>query len=269
MSPRLKVGLAGVALIVAVNAIAIGGALYNRGGEPEATLALSDRELELPYRWEEERDNSGLSLRLQWRVTTRDEYTLFSHGREPAWLDAAGLAALGFDTSLPADDLDAERHYARQLARDALLVLELDGPAYAAALAAAQARFDKEKADDAAHAQRDLDYERERASRLFVVDAGADRQALRAQYPDTARYAIVRGHVEIDVCTTRGGKHLCGHVGGVEVGRINVPVEWRSVFDGLKWTNRFDRDAPRVAWAATVAFGRRLEPWLLSAERKP
>jgi hypothetical protein len=267
MSPRLKVGLAGVALIVAVNAIAIGGALHNRTGEPGATLALSDRELALPYYWGEERDNSGLSLRLEWRVTTPGEYTRFSHGRETAWLDAARLAALGFDTALPADDLDAERHYARQLARDALLVLELDGPAYAAALAAAQARFEKEKAEDLAQAQRDLDYERERASRLFIVDAGTDRQALRARYPDTGRYAIVRGHVEIDVCTTRGGKRLCGHVGGVEADRINVPVEWRGVFEGLKWGNRFDRDAPRVAWAATVAFGRRLEPWLVSAQR--
>jgi hypothetical protein len=268
MTARMKTGLAGAALIALTNAIAVGGALYNRGGEPDATLALSDRELDLPWRWQEERDNSGLSLRFNWRVASRDEDN-FSHGRDAAWLDHARLEALGFDTSLPADDLEAPRHYARQLSRSALLVLELDGPARARALAAAQARFEKEKAEDLARAQRDLDYERDRASRLFVVDAGADRQALREKYPDTRRYAIVRGHVDIGVCTAGGDERLCGHVGGLEVGRINVPVEWRGVFDGIDWTTRFDRDKPRVPWAATVTFGRRLEPWLVSAQRQP
>lgn len=279
MKPHTKVAAAGFALILATNAIAIGGALYNRRGEPESRLMLTDRELGMPYSWEWHEENSGLSLRIEWRaVRHADEDGYYLQGRQASWLDAAKLEALGFDTSLPPDDLSADRHYERHLSRDALLVLELDGPAYAEALKAAEQRLKEAEAEAAAlpkerherdlrSAREALHDERERNSRLFVVDAGTELRALREQYPDKTRYAIVRGHVDIDVCTHKTGKRLCGSAGDIEVARINVPVELRPVFAGIKANNRFDRDEPRVPYTTVVAFGRRLEPWLVSAER--
>jgi hypothetical protein len=56
------------ALIAITNAIALGGAVYNRSGEPDSTLALSDRELQLPCESWSGSENSELSLRLNWRV---------------------------------------------------------------------------------------------------------------------------------------------------------------------------------------------------------
>ena len=121
--------------------------------------------------------------------------------------------------------------------------------------------------DEVERAQKSLERERESNSRLFIVDAATDAAALRERYPDKSRYAIVRGHVEVDVCETKKDPRLCGRIDDLEVPRINVPLELRPTFDGLKWSNRFNRDEPRVPYTTVVAFGRRLEPWLVSAQR--
>ena len=39
----------GLGLILASNAIALAGVWYNRSGEPQAQLQLSEREIQLPY----------------------------------------------------------------------------------------------------------------------------------------------------------------------------------------------------------------------------
>lgn len=44
--------IAGIAIILVVNAIALGGVAYNRSGTPESTLHLSQRELSEPYVWQ-------------------------------------------------------------------------------------------------------------------------------------------------------------------------------------------------------------------------
>ena len=73
--------LAAGVLLIADGVLLLGVAAARRGA-PEAELRLTERELALPGRDEE---NSALALRLHW---LRDEP-----------LDAAKLAALGFDTA--------------------------------------------------------------------------------------------------------------------------------------------------------------------------
>lgn len=85
---RRWLAFAAAGVLVAADAALLLGVARARRGEPEARLLLTERELALPPRNEE---NSALSLRLNWwggRVRPRDET-----------LDAARLAALGFDTS--------------------------------------------------------------------------------------------------------------------------------------------------------------------------
>ena len=41
--------IAGLGLILGVNAIVLGGVAYNRSGEPESLLQLSERELYTPF----------------------------------------------------------------------------------------------------------------------------------------------------------------------------------------------------------------------------
>jgi uncharacterized protein DUF4824 len=282
---RPHVLVAGLALIALTNAVALGGALWNRSGDPEARLRLSERELHRLEPWYRNRENSGLSLQLRWRLLVEDEARRpmsFSFGYgftggAPGWLDKAKMESLGFDTSLLAPYSErARRRYEKQLPREAALVLELDGPAYRRALELKTENVTRELAKPAipgdktdeqrrTTAREALEWERSRSSRLFVVDAGPDAAALRARYPDRARYAIVRGEVTPAALGPDAGR-AAGHVSSVSVSSINVPLRLRNVLTGAELPEY--GAGPRTPFEATIAWGRRLEPWLVEAVRK-
>jgi hypothetical protein len=289
VTPRMKALGAGLALIVVTNGIALGGAAYNRSGPPTSTLTLTEREL-MPVRgFLSSRDeNSGISMRLAWRTARfgldgeyDDGYSMmYGHNTESPWLDRERLAALGFDVSLPVDAPDANEHYENQRSRPALIVLELDGPAYAVevkraqqGLANAQARAAANPGDEGAtrdlgYFRKNLEREQQRSTRLFAVDAGTDYAAFRQKYADAARYVILAGHVDIGFCRAEDRTpRLCGRISDIEVPQVNVRYELRSVFEGATYKYYSD-EAPDVRFAAVVAWGQRLEPWIVSAERK-
>ena len=254
--------IAGVALILSVNAVVLAGVAYNRSGDPTSTLQLSERELR--HGRLSSKENSGVSLNLVWRVR---------HGNDAPdadWLDQAKLAALGFDVASER----AERKYKRWRSKEVLLVLELDGPAYRQALARAQQKADdeeklllanpgnKEFERRAKRAREAAENEARQASRLFVVDAGLDVEALRAQYPDPTRSLIVRGQIRPQRVTHDRQDRLSGHISALSVAQINVPLEFQPV---LKRAAAIDKAA---SFSATVAFGKRLEPWLVALTEK-
>ena len=254
--------IAGVALILSVNAVVLAGVAYNRSGDPTSTLQLSERELR--HGPLSSKENSGVSLNLVWRVR---------HGNDAPdadWLDQAKLAALGFDVASER----AERKYKRWRSKEVLLVLELDGPAYRQALARAQQKADdeeklllanpgnKEFERRAKRAREAAENEARQASRLFVVDAGLDVEALRAQYPDPTRSLIVRGQIRPQRVTHDRQDRLSGHISALSVAQINVPLEFQPA---LKRAAAIDKAA---SFSATVAFGKRLEPWLVALTEK-
>jgi hypothetical protein len=267
----------GLVLLIATNGIVLAGALYNRAGQPEATLGLSQRELELPWRSGFERENSGISLEMRWRIprpATGDE----TYEQGVPWLDKAKLRELGFDVSRSFGTASGKRYYAKQLPREVFLVLEFDGAAYRAAVQRAETR-EKRAAERATanpgavelkraldSANRDLESERERVSRLFVVDAGLDAAALRAKYPDRSHYAIVPGLVRL-ASYRRGMDDVpVGYVEDLSVASVNVPALYRAPFaSAYKQTGE-----PRPGagnFKVTVAFGKRLEPWIVDLQR--
>lgn len=284
---RRRTVLAGIALILTVNAVALAGVAYNRSGDPDSVLRLTQRELQLPFGWRGGAENSGIALTLLWRVPVREpadargpvtEYA--GSGGIPAWLDTAKLASLGFDVSAPKGAAHDLRRYDKQLTKEVLLVLELDGPAYRSALERARERAAREQALYAANAgnkefeqrvkmAQDHSAREEREnSRLFVVDAGLDAGTLRAGYPDRARYAIVRGQVRPQPISEGKEQRLAGYVGDLGIHQINVPLAFRQVFEHALGTNRtgpYDRSA---RYEAEVAFGKRLEPWITAASGK-
>ncbi|MFZ6049239.1 DUF4824 family protein [Pseudomonas sp. CR3202] len=250
--------ISGLALIAMTNVVALGGVWYNRSGEPESSLLLSERELRRSYEWSRH-ENSGLALRLDWRQpsdpASDDRY-------QRLMLDEARLAALGF----AGPDKGDPRHDSQ--AREVLVVLELDGPARKAELERAReqlhnardelhAKPNDKRRQDAERAARDyLDHEEQRDSRLFAVDVGLDREALRIRYPDRSRYAIVPGSVNAWV---RDG-HLTGQISELRITAINVPHAWRRTLDeALERGRQNDRPPP---FQARVSFGQRLEPWM-------
>ena len=274
---RKKTLIAGLLLIAVVNIVVLGGVAYNRSGEPDSTLRLSERELRMRYPWEGLRDSSGLALRLEWRTLqpepkdvkqTASQY--YSFQGTPAWLDATKMKSLGFDTSPPRDVEGGRRTAAGKSSREAMLVLEFNGVAYQTALARA-IKYDlnnvtrpNENASDRATL---LKREQGQNSRLFVIDAGLDAAALRAKYPDRSRFAILRGQVHVAWLREENANVLAGQVGDVSVAGLNVPLAMKSVFDGAT-SGTGDGGKFAVRYDVDVAVGKRLEPWITAAVRK-
>lgn len=264
---------AGLALILMANAVALLGVYWNRSGEPESLLKLTQRELQQPYGWSMNRENSGISLRIQWRIASTEKYWPSSnYGGQPEWLDQAKMASLGFDVSTAAGKNDEYRWSNRQLSREALLVLEQDGPAWQRALQYAQQHAaeqdaklaaspnDKQMKENAKRANEYLKNEEQNNSRLFAIDAGLELATLRARYPDRKRYAIVRAQVRPSFI---GGQNkIAGYIDKISLDQINVPYEYHTVFE-TRIHQAISRSAAQQPFEVVVAFGQRLEPWIM------
>lgn len=246
----------GLGLILASNAVALAGVWYNRSGEPLAQLQLSERELNVATdALLNGQENSVLRLRLSWRHA--------GEGSSLPWLDTAKLRELGFAP----EQLDQRGE------RPVWVVLELDGPAYRQRVASAQAALAGaaeallQRPDDEAlqrqhdESKRNLDYESRVASRLLLVDAGLDPEALRQAWPDRQRQVIL---------ASRFSPYLQGHQAGygasvrLEADRISIPGPYRETL--AQWRQyRYEEKRPRAQ--VEVAFGQRHEPWLISVDQ--
>ena len=268
--------MAGLAVIGFTNAVALGGAAYNRSGEVQSTLNVTERELRPPYTWRGQKENSGMTLRLRWRVLPGADHNMGRNrirgdfGGTPAWLDAQKMASLGFNVTLSTESRDANgiSPFQRQLPRDALIVLEMAGPAYEAALdrAANEAKeleAKNERGEGKRLAEEMLDREAHRSSRLFAVDAGLDPAALRSKFPDRAKYAIVRGQVR--PAQLWESKAPAGIVSELSAAEVNVPLAMRTAFEGVAPDGYSAPTEGNKHFEAKLAFGQRLEPWLISA----
>jgi hypothetical protein len=291
---------AGLGLLALVNALALGGVAWNRGAQ-DSRLQLTQRELQLPYSYlPADGEDPGLSLRLEWHsdVTCRDVYSCNGY-TEADWLDASKLASLGFDVTEPARD---ERTWEqRSQEREAILVLEFEGPAYVRYLQGLQSELRKAQ-EKAAHAGEPGDPVAEAAraargaieavtasidasknevrsaaealnkgaredSRLFAVDAGLDREALRRKYPDRSRYALVRGLIGYTPAWDDKRQFLArGRVNRLLNEGIHLPRPLAQQL-GIESYAAYNQDSTRFSYEGEVAFGRALEPWVLAVRR--
>jgi len=262
---------AGLALLVLTNAVALGGAAWNRSGAPDSRLQLSEHELSVPWGvWSPPgAENSGLSLRLYWRCNpaprTGARRTTYYDDASPGWLDNGKMAELGFDMGRSGRTPGFHRPHE---VREVWMVLELDGPAYRAWEAAAAAEAASAAAAEAAKppphrlAPVAVPYG---GSRLFAVDAGLDRAALRARYPERTMYAVVRatvGRLRDTEDVVDGGR-----IESLSIDEVNVPLALRPAFVTVQPAGRGGEGHGR--FVATVAFGQRAEPWLVDARQLP
>lgn len=257
--------LAAVAIVLLANAALLAEAAWNRSAVT-AQLTLSERELmRLPAGAREE--DRRLRVRLLWRVagaTAGTQRAYYPWSREITWLDAAGIDALGFDSArllrTPAGQAQRRRLW---------LALELDGAARREVLTAARRELDGIAAHVAAadasaadsdalrHARNRWEEERDRASRLFLIDVARDVQALRARHADAGdALLIVPGSVSATRITGAGGAaRLRVSVERLEAGVIHVPRRLHAALPAA---------APdvRPRWALDIAWGRRFRPWI-------
>jgi hypothetical protein len=286
MMTRTRFIIAGTALILATNLVALAGVAYNHSGEPESVLKLSQRELSLPYYAINQHDNSGISLSLRWRTLNADSDTPggFRGGYTgwrgaSAWLDQAKLAALGFDVSKPLDSTEGRLHYNKLLSKEVLLVLELDGAAYQSALARAKEAAEQEQSLFAANPDNPKLKERAKTandrylqeaqenSRLFAIDAGLDAAALRAKYAGRTRYLIVRGQVRPQLNEIDHKPRLSGYISRLSIDEVNVPLSFRPLFEPmLRESGRRTQNTP--PYEVSLAYGKRFEPWIAAVHAK-
>ena len=263
--------IAGSAIILLTNAVALGGAGYNRSGEPESQLQLTQRELQHSS-WREGKDNSGMTLTLNWRIeqATQSDFDFGAYSGRwgvPVWLDKAKMAELGFDVEKLAGLAKYGRRYNEMQPAEVLLVLELNDQAYQHQLRRAgeyveeckkllsAAPTNAELMRKSKNAEDNFKHEQQSNSRLFVIDAGLDLQKLRAAYPDRAHYAIAHGLIRPTMAQIRNETRIGGNIAELNAERINVPLNYRQVFSSSP------------SYDVMVAFGQRLEPWIVAASK--
>lgn len=245
----------GLGVVLLSNAAALGGVWYNRSGEPEARLLLSERELQrVQDGWLPDEGDEVLRLQLSWQRP--------GYGWQLPWLDEAKLRELGFAPDSDGADLMLQPQ------REVWLVLELDGPAYRRHIEQARqalqgAEVELRNRPDSQVLQRERDerrrrllYVQQQASRLVLVDAGLDAEVLRQRWPDRQRQVVLGGRIEPYRQTGEAGY---GATIILANDRLSVPYAYRGLARG--WARSYEQ--PEFKAQVEVAFGRRHEPWVL------
>lgn len=258
---KLRGLLAGLALIALANAVALAGVSWNRRGEPEATVTLTERELQIPWSAINDEDDTGLDLQLEWNARWA------AGGRSPEGLPLTTLRELGIEP----------RVGRKEPPRNAWVVMEMDGEAWQSWMAKRRRQVEEEKRkkpESDCPPGSDLEQMLVSGSRLVVVDAGRDRHALRRRYPDRSRHLVIPGTVQ--AVEVRPGAYE-GLVSELRVDSIHVPLRLRPLLDELVTAERVRRETSTAGdihsrpprYRAVVAFGKRGEPWLESVEKLP
>jgi hypothetical protein len=258
MSPLKRTFWLGAGLIVLSNAVALGGVFYNRSGEPDSVLRLSERELSMAYGAViEGSDYAGQVLELDSRLAK-------------GWVNAEKLRALGFELGEHGSTYSRDR-----LERDGLVVLELNGAQYQAELATAEAELKQAQGEFAAApqsaeakekmgiAEYELDRLRASSTRLYVIDAGLDGESLRERYPDRTRYSVARAKLHMGVEWTAAAPTERDYTLYADLAELSVPGQWREVFNGWQPYDRSAEERSKVS--VELAFGKRFEPWITAA----
>ncbi len=233
-----------VVILLGANSVALILATRNRTGGSVETIELTERELVLQNLGQED---SGVILRLNWH---RQE--------EAAFFGQAQLEAIGFDFRLPRGRKGKEMLF---LPRLAYAAFEYEGKAWEEWSQKPEA----EKQQD-----RPGPVSRVSPTRLFPVDVAKTMEELRNRYPDQSRYLIVAATVEAriqDVKNPKTGTILpdqcVGSIASVLPSEVNVPLPFTRLLATLK-----PEPAAEPRYAVTLAYGRNLEPWVVSVKMK-
>jgi hypothetical protein len=283
-----------ISLLIVVNAVVLGGIAYNRSGEPTTTITLTEREIPLSYASYSDRENTGLSLRLEWETVGTSPEGYSSPGKrrrndKKEWFDKAKLESIGFNCSMPLDATGAEDHYQKMLPRKTYVVLEYEGAAWESWLADAREELaeSEREAQENGIAQEKLINDREQFdlkyrthSRLFLIDVANDSNALRRKYADKQRYLVLPAKVRMifyqpmpfDDDFKEEPPRLQGEVSDILVDTLSVPKAYRPILEKrLRRTQKHsDKYKPEdasergPAYEATIHIGKRSEPWIAS-----
>jgi Domain of unknown function (DUF4824) len=273
---RKKVLAAGIALFILTNIIVISGAMYNRSGEPDAVIEFSERELTIND-WQK-KENSGLSLQLNW-----NQYT-FGYGNYYHQFSDEKLLSLGYDLIDSKDRDEVWEYIRKQLPRSVWVVLEFNGENYQDKLREAEKQFEEDESlylletsneqlkRKMERSQNELKWEKNSSSRLFAIDVGNSPELLRQQYPDKSRYIITSGIFRLSYNDDYDARiKITGYISEINVTDIHVPLEQRSIFDSLPVKEYMTQGniyplSYKPRYQVEIGYGKRYEPWIMSTK---
>ena len=276
----LKFIVASVFLLLLTNIVVLAGVAYNRSGDPLLTIELTERELPIVVSADSKDENSGTTLSLKWHVLSPDkdpEYLSTTYGSS-AWLDDEKLTELGFDMKKFKSEPDKYRHRTSNLATEAVLVLEYQGDAYLKALAfvkekeeqlrlmVAEYPDDERLANDLKKYEEQITRLKVTQSRLYVVDAGLDVQALIDKYAGNNNYLLARGEIGLGW----NEDDVSGRISQLYIRQVHVPLplseQLVTLANGEAYaSNRNSSIPPR--YKVRLNIGKRLEPWIESVTK--
>jgi len=276
----LKFIVASVFLLLLTNIVVLAGVAYNRSGDPLLTIELTERELPIVVSAGSKDENSGTTLSLKWHILSPDkdpEYLSTTYGSS-AWLDDEKLTELGFDMKKFKSEPDKYRHRTSHLATEAVLVLEYQGDAYLKALAfvkekeeqlrlmVAEYPGDERLANDLNNYVEQLTRLKVTQSRLYVVDAGLDVQALIDKYAGNNNYLLARGEIGLGW----NEDDVSGRISQLYIRQVHVPLplseQLVTLANGEAYaSNRNSSIPPR--YKVRLNIGKRLEPWIESVTK--
>ena len=254
--------MAGIAIILLTNVIVFSGVAYNRSGVPESQISLTERELRLPFAYGMQSENTGISLRLLYRVKDSGKkglrfYNYGYYSGDIDWLDEAKLASLGLDVTRVKTSDDNKYGVTGSRNRqetEVIFVLEYDGPAYQETLANAK--------------EEDMQHEKNAAPRLFIIDAGLSQKTLRDKYPDKSNYILLKGIVGARFeRLSKDSPGWVGYVKSLSNPQIHVPLAGHKVLEPLMAGSAHNRREDPPRFSVTLNIGKRLEPWVESVDR--
>lgn len=270
-----KLTIASVLLLLLTNVVVLSGVAYNRAGDPLVSIGLTERELPVKQFRAGKDEDSGTALSLRWQIPyAKVPPYLYTNPSSPAWLDAAKLAELGFDLSKLKSKKENWYRWPSETT-DAVLVLEYQGDAYQHALAMTEHKVNQlsEKVEsvpgDKKHSNKLKKYEEQLTrmkvsqTRLYMIDAGLDVQALAKKYSEKNKYLFVRGEIGVRWINDR----IVGHVRRLYIDQLHVPLPYSQqlavLTKGEGYNNRGAQPIP-PRYQVQLKVGKRLEPWIES-----
>ena len=272
-----KLILASVILLLLTNVIVLAGVAYNRSGQPLLSLELTERELPLLYSASSKQENSGTTLSLRWQILDPDEdwkYQNRTYGT-PTWLDDEKLTELGLDIKKIKSDTERYEYKTAYLTREVILVLEYQGESYHKALAIAEESTkrlrqkvsdypdDEKLIKEFEHHEKQLTELKISRTRLYVVDAGLDADALVKKYADKKGYLLARG--EVGLRWNQGV--VRGRIQQLYIKQVHVSLPLSEQLTALAnggIYSSYKHNAIPPRYKVRLNIGKRLEPWIES-----
>jgi hypothetical protein len=266
-----------VACVLVVNAIILGRVFFNRS-EVIATLQLSERELRFPYNYGLEKEDSSKRVSLRWTTLNSDPVSI--HDSKWRWqFDNTLVISPAHYSSFQFPTCEKEKH--QRYKKGAWVLLEFNGTSYADYVDKAEQYYTlvqnqeptsasklsekdlKEKREDA---EKFLQEAKNSATRLFVIDAAAERGSLEAaiqaqQISGHAKLLIVPAEVEANY------NYQCNHAKNEEreirITNLSVPSLYipKDFAQDLTFN---DEGKSNSSFTAVVNYGRLYEPWISS-----